>query len=64
MSFQEFWTRYGKCASGAAGGLGLGMLTGATVGSAIPFLGTFGCGVLGGVSGFLAGSAGSCGDKK
>ena len=63
MSFKRFWKKYGICASGTVGGLGLGILTGASVGSAIPLLGTLGCGLVGGFSGLLAGAAASCGDK-
>ena len=50
-----------KCLAGAIGGFGLGVVTGAAAGTAIPILGNIGCGIAGGGFGLLAGLATSCG---
>ena len=63
MSLKDHWNRYGKCVAGMLGGLGTGALGGAAVGSAVPVIGTIGCSILGGISGFLAGAASTCGGK-
>jgi hypothetical protein len=62
MSFKDPWKRYGKCLAGLIGSAGLGFFAGAAVGSAVPLLGTLGCGILGIVSGLLAGASAACGD--
>jgi hypothetical protein len=62
MSLKHQWKRYGKCLSGSVGAAGLGLFAGAAVGSAIPFLGTFGCLILGIISGLFSGAATACGD--
>jgi len=60
MSFADHWRRYGKCTAGTVGGFGAGILAGAAVGSAIPLLGTIGCGFVGGICGLLSGAAAAC----
>lgn len=60
MSLKDHWRRYGKCIAAGIGGLGIGVITGASAGSAIPILGTVGCGIVGGISGLLAGTASAC----
>ena len=52
-----------RCLTGAVGGLGMGVFTGAAAGTAIPILGNIGCGIAGGVVGFLGGIAGFCIEK-
>lgn len=54
------WDDGGKCAAGIVGGSGLAALEGASIGSAIPGLGTTAGAIIGGISGGLTGAAAAC----
>lgn len=60
MSFSTYWNNYGKCLAMVVGLLIGGVLAGVSVSSSLPALGTFWCGVIGGVGGALSGAAQSC----